>query len=322
GVITMMVEKGSLAVPISAAKPDQFGALKDRAPNRALSSELLSQAERMIELGLMEPAIVLFESALLWDAGNADLYSKIGQIHLLKRQFPSAAAYLLRSIQMQPWPDKPDPYLSLGSAFLGMEKAEESITIWSEALQKYPLDNSFLWSRLAIVFLKGGHNLDAAVYARIALKTFSDEADQMNEVYKRARNKMSNSDLEKLRAIEGDIDGHLNGLRAAADRARKDGKAFMSGEAERVITSFAGVQQEVLNPNLGRLEIGKRPQPLKISDEELAGRFIRGRIDVAKEHLRAGRRDQAIEILQDVIKSYPKNSETESARLALRIIQK
>ena len=82
-----------------------------------------------------------------------------------------------------------------------------------------------------------------------------------------------------------------------------------------------GVQQESNNPALGRIEVGK-PSTMKMSDQELDIRFIRVRIEVAKEHARNGSREKAIEILEDVIKTYPSHPETEAARLALKIFKR
>jgi len=88
-----------------------------------------------------------------------------------------------------------------------------------------------------------------------------------------------------------------------------------------VIANMTGVQKETLESGLGRIEVGK-PSTVTMSDQELDIRFIRGRIEVAKEHVRSGRLDRGIEILEDIIRTYPSNPETEAARLALKIFKR
>ncbi|HVR84581.1 MAG TPA: tetratricopeptide repeat protein, partial [Planctomycetota bacterium] len=323
GIVTAMSPEGqTIAVPIPAMRPEKFGALKDRNPNREVSSLILKMAESQIQSsGPSTQVMHLYRTALIWDSGNAALYAKVGQLNLIGRRYPAAVAYLTRSLQMQPWPEKPEVYRSLGIALAGLRKVEDALTIFQEGLDKYPLDNAQLWGDIAGILEQQKRPVEAAFSARVALKTWSGRAEEMNDLYRRMHDSLSTADLARLRTLESDIDRELGRLRAAADQARRDGKPFMSAEAERVITSMAGVQQESSAPGLDRIEVGK-PSSVKMSDEEIEVRFIRGRIEVAKEHVRSGRTPQAIEILEDLIKTYPRNPETDAARLALKIFKR
>ncbi|MBV8879132.1 MAG: trypsin-like serine protease, partial [Planctomycetaceae bacterium] len=322
GVVSSMTQDGrGFAVPIAAMRPEKFGPLKDRNPNREMSSLHLEFAEQLMKAsGPTDQVMMNYESALLWDSGNSSLYSKVGEMNLLTGRHPSAVAYLIRSLQMQPWPEKAETYRSLGIALLHLKKTPEAISIWKEGLDKYPLDNAQLWGEIAGVLERDRRYSEAALSARLALKTFTGRASEMNDIYKRSLTNLSPAERGSLQSIESDLDNHLGRLRAAADQARRDGKSFMNADAEKVVATMTGVQKESVS-NLGRIEVGK-PKTLKISDEELDIRFIRGRIEVAKEHLRNGHQEQAVEILEDVIKSYPAHPETDAARLCLRIIRR
>ena len=324
GIVTAMAPDGkALAVPITVLKLEKFGALKDRNPNREVSNLLLGVAEDLLKVaGPSVQVMQLFETALAWDSGNAGLYSKVGEMNLIGGRYPAGVAYLTRSLQMQPWPEKAETYRSLGIALVNLKKVDDALAVFREGLDKYPLDNAELWGDIATILDKQKLPVEAAYSARVALKTFSGHAGEMNEIYRRARASLGPADLSRLRDMESDLDNHLGRLRAAADKARRDGKTFINAEAQRVIANMAGVQKETPDARLGRIEVGKTISPVKMSDEELDIRFIRGRIEVAKEHVRIGRVTQGIEILEDLVKTYPANPETEAARLALKIFNR
>ncbi len=325
GVVTASDAGGALAVPISAYRPEKFGPLKARLPNREVSARLLQMADDLIKSdGRGVPpaqAIMYYEVALLWDCGNAALYSKVGQINLSGGRFPVAVAYLTRSLQMEPWPDRADTYRSLGAALAGLRKDEEAVAVWREGLDKFPLDNSELWGALAAALEKSRHPVEAAFSARVALKTFTDHAGVMNDLYRRCRNELAPPDLDRLREMEGDLDAHLGRLRATADKARREGRTFLNAEAERVIATMSGVQ--LVSTALGADRIGPRQaEPAAIPEGELDARFIHGRIEVAREYLRNGKMYKALEILEDVVRTYPAHPETEAARLALKLLKR
>jgi tetratricopeptide (TPR) repeat protein len=329
GVITMLIEDGALAIPISEVKRERFGPLKNRAPNRTMSSHLIAEADKLIQgpanASSTAQAVMLYEEALLWDASNASLYSKVGQINLTARRHLAAAAYLLRSVQLQPWPDKPEVYRDLGLAFAALKKGEEARATWTEGLKKFPLDNSFLWGELGAALEKERAFYEAACCDRIAIRTFSERAGDVNALYKRVEARLTSEEASKLRDLESRLDDHLGRLRADADRARRDGKLFMTPEAEKVFAGFDGVQQEkkeTLTPEVRKLGVGSEPKKTVYSDEELNARFVRSRVEVAKEHARSGRKEKAIEILEDLVATYPSEPETEAGRLLLRLLRK
>jgi tetratricopeptide (TPR) repeat protein len=331
GVVTILVSAGALAIPIEAAKADRFGPLKERAPNRTISLRLITEAEQLLQRASdgssIPQALTLYREALLWDAGNAGLYGKVGKFYLAARRHDAAAAYLARSVQLQPWPETPEVYLDLGLAFAGLRKEEEARAAWGEGAQKFPLDNSALWGAMGAALEKSRHYFESACCARIALHTFSDQSADLNALYQRVEGKLSAEESGKLRDLETGINNHLTRLGAEAERARREGRIYMTPEAEKLIGAFDGVQQETPRgggpPPLPVRQDARTPAPAPpLGDAELDARFVQVRFEVAKEHVRAGRKEKAIEILEDVVRSYPKHPEAERARLLLQLLRK
>jgi hypothetical protein len=65
------------------------------------------------------------------------------------------------------------------------------------------------------------------------------------------------------------------------------------------------------------------PDPAdKLTDDEIERKFIKARIAAAMELFNRGRKDKAIETLEDVIRSYPKHVETVTARKLLEEFRK
>jgi hypothetical protein len=60
----------------------------------------------------------------------------------------------------------------------------------------------------------------------------------------------------------------------------------------------------------------------KLSDDEIDRKFIKARIAASLELYKRGKKDQALEALEDVIKSYPKHVETVTARKLLEEFRK
>jgi hypothetical protein len=66
----------------------------------------------------------------------------------------------------------------------------------------------------------------------------------------------------------------------------------------------------------------KPPPPPPIPDSELDTLFFKAKLQVAESHLKAGKKDKAIEVLEDAIKTYPKHSLVAEARRILDAARK
>ncbi len=329
GVATAIAEDGNtLAASIGLVKPEQFVPLRQRAPNHKMSTMLIGMAEKEMDaatkgrgasLGL---AIMCYQKALIFDAGNASLYAKIGRFNFAASRYDFAIAYYARSLQIQPWPDKgAGVYRELGAALVCNKKFDDAITTWKEGLRKYPLDNSQLWDDVAVIMMDTDNPLEAACSARTALKCFSNNPDAMNAIYKKAREKLPPEDMGKLREYETGLDAWLAELRVQAEKGRKDGKEYLTPEMEKLMQSISGVQQSG-KIDLTKMGFKRGIEKLNVSDSELTEMFVRSRVDTAGELLRAGKIEQAGKTLEDVIQTYPNHPETGYARELLKLIKK
>jgi hypothetical protein len=66
----------------------------------------------------------------------------------------------------------------------------------------------------------------------------------------------------------------------------------------------------------------KAPPPPPIPDSELDTLFFKAKLQVAESHLKSGKKDKAIEVLEDAIKTYPKHSLVAEARRLLESAKK
>lgn len=67
----------------------------------------------------------------------------------------------------------------------------------------------------------------------------------------------------------------------------------------------------------------KRDVPQEtLSDDQIERKFIWARVAVAQDTLKRGSKDKAIEILEDVLKSYPKHKDTEDVKKVLEDMRK
>jgi tetratricopeptide (TPR) repeat protein len=335
GVVTRGKTSGeptAWAIPLHDLRPDQFIPLERRPKDPAKASRILRYAEEMLKfarggVNVKASALIseeLFQLALVEDISNPDTYFKIGMLQRHDKAYSSAAAYLMRSIQIQPWNDAKDlVYHELGACLLAQKRAADAVTVWSEAVAKYPGEAPVVWDALAVVHFETGRYLDAACASRASLRAFGDRAGKMNDIYDKARAKLDREAISKLTEFEGLLDSHVPAARKEAEKARQDGKRFLTPACEKLVASYDGVQREAVGFNFSTLGKGPNaPQPIDIPDKDLIPLFIRSRIAVAGEHLQDGKLKLAAEVLEDVIKVYPDHPDTESARDLLKLINR
>jgi len=66
----------------------------------------------------------------------------------------------------------------------------------------------------------------------------------------------------------------------------------------------------------------KPPPPPPIPDSELDTLFFKAKLQVAESHLKSGKKDKAVEVLEDAIKTYPKHSLVAEAQRILAAARK
>src|SRR6185503_8937758 len=163
GVVTRGKFKGeptAWAIPLHDFRPDEFISLEQRPKDPAKASKILRYAEQLLwlskgngsKLGL-SVAQDLFFLALVDDISNADTYFKIGLLRRHEQEYSSAAAYLIRSIQIQPWNDSKDVvYHELGICLFELDRRGDAMSVWAEAVAKFPGESARVWDALAIAY--------------------------------------------------------------------------------------------------------------------------------------------------------------------------
>jgi len=333
GIVTWGATAGeptAFAIPLNDFRPDQFIPLERRPKNPANASKLLRKAEDLLKMAKEGKTFTaalsgnLFQMALLEDISNSDTYFKIGLLHRHYKAYRPAAAYLMRSIQIQPWNDAKDlAYHELGASLVGLGSISDGMIVWNEAVVKYPGEAARVWDALAIAHFETARFLDAACASRASLRAYGERAGKMNDIYDKSRQRLDPADIAKLTEFEKSIDAQVRDSRKSAEKAQQDGKRFMTPACEKLVDSFEGVQKEAAGFNFSSLGKGPNaPKPIDIPDKDLIPLFIQSRIAVAGEHLTAGKLKLAAEVLEDVIKTYPDHPEAKAARELLDLINK
>jgi tetratricopeptide (TPR) repeat protein len=333
GVVTAGMVNGepiAWAIPLHDLRPDRFVPLDRRAKNPAKAAAYLRYAETLLkqaEKGNPVAAALagdFFMLALTEDISNPDIYFKIGMIQRNTRRARSAAAYLIRSLQLQPWCDaKDEPYSELGIALCELGKTQEAIDVWNEGLAKFPSDAGRTWDDLAVYHFDGARFLEAACATRASNRTSAPRAQHMNDLYQQCRKRLDRGGLSKLAAYENDLTEAIRRAQKESDLARQGSKRFLTSRGAEVISSFGGVQGEAANFDFSTLGKGPNtPKDTPFTDTERVSLFIIGRVGVAREFLKMDKIEKAVEILEDLIQTYPEHPETANARLYLSVIRK
>jgi len=99
--------------------------------------------------------------------------------------------------------------------------------------------------------------------------------------------------------------------------ARREYRVKTKGKEETLIEDYLDVQ---LGGEKG-VATPKEP-PAPVSDAEMDNLFFKAKMTVAESHLKAGRKAQAVEILEEIIKAYPKHPGIPDARRHLEEAKK
>jgi tetratricopeptide (TPR) repeat protein len=313
-----------LAIPVSLAKPSRFVALRDRRPNPALVSEFVAMGDRCLKaaqsgsrLGL-EMAVHFYLTALTHDFNSPEMYSKLGTLHRNAGRFGTATAYLVRALRLQPWPDSGSAcYHELGVSLVESGRAPDAILAWNEGIAKYGAESPKIWDDLAIFWANRRNWLEAAYCSRVAFKTFAGRGEVMNKLYRSARNQLTPDQAHELQDRESGIDAMLERMKASSGKAREEGRPSLTKEFEAFLKSFEGAQKESWDPRLNPSD----PEGPRLADDEVNTAFIQVRLRDALDHHRKGQKDKAIEILEGLIKSFPKHPDTAEVRRTLELIR-
>jgi hypothetical protein len=89
-------------------------------------------------------------------------------------------------------------------------------------------------------------------------------------------------------------------------------------------SSVDTVYEDYTDVQFGDEKAGKEkaPPPPPIPDAEMENLFFKAKLQVAESHLKAGKKDKAAEILEEIIKTYPRHPQIAEARRLLEEAKK
>ena len=99
--------------------------------------------------------------------------------------------------------------------------------------------------------------------------------------------------------------------------ARREYRVKNQGVEVTVIEDY-----QVVQLGSGKAEAAPEPPPAPVSDAEMENLFFKAKMTAAETHLQAGRKDKAADILEEIIKSYPKHPKIPDARRLLEQARK
>jgi tetratricopeptide (TPR) repeat protein len=309
-------EVGGLAIPLHDFRPDVFVPLSRRESNPARAAKSLALAERLLksahERNSASAALLaetFFRQALAEDFPNADTHYKLGLIYRRTNRLFPGTAYLVRALQIRPWPESGGKcYYELGVALAYLGRKEQALAAWREGLAKYPLESD-LWDVMAAFHWNQGRILEAAYFSRAAIRTFAGRAQKMNELYQRAREKLAPEELARLRDREAALEAELESLRARSEEARREGKAFLTAEGERLIRDYDGIQKQAPEG-----PAPPPPAPAGATGGDARARAAQYFLKAAKAFLLERKTEQALEIFEELVQDYPERPEAREAQ--------
>ena len=122
--------------------------------------------------GMIDEALVAYESALAAGAGSARFLNRMGELYLRSEQFAKAVDAFHRSLSEQP--GQLPVYSKLGEAYLAQSRLDSAIHYVEQALQLAP-DATMVRSSLGGLYLKAGDRESAKAHLDTAL--LIDEAN-------------------------------------------------------------------------------------------------------------------------------------------------
>lgn len=334
GVVTLKDYRADtgLAIPAWEFQPERFVPLRQRPPDPAASAELMNEAERCMRVAREERslralvvAVHLYEEASTWDPGNGELLLKMGMFQALGGENEIAAAYIVRGLRLNAWPEKgPVVYLAAAGVLGRMGRARDCVTVAVEGFLKYPDRSRELFDILATANFQAGHWAEAARWSNMAIKQGSQTPQDMNQVLQESRRKMTPEETGRFLEDDATIDARMVALKRDAQAAERERKPSMHESFAALLAGFEGVQRE--GGATGLEGVGRRAGSVAadadlVSDDEVTRQFLDAQLRVAREHLRAGRLDQARSALEDIVKTSPRSPQAKDAKTLVDLMK-
>jgi len=253
----------NVAVPLHDFDPKAFVGLEKRRANRreclrlfmAAVSVAASSAGREDEdkrsrtraKGWIE-ALRLFERALVHDPTNWRVASEIGELKVMLDDHGAGAAYLVRSIRLNPWgAGEGKRYGALALALAALNRKRDVMTVLDEAVAKYPRGAPALWRHRALASASEEHWAKAVESAAVAIHLLNREGDEedlrsrrrMSALLKHARRKAGTASSPGLETNVGSVSDHLTDMERTAAVAAGEGREYITPDFAGLVRGFS-----------------------------------------------------------------------------------
>jgi tetratricopeptide (TPR) repeat protein len=290
GIVTFQfnnLQALNFAIPLKDVDLTKFGPLTDHKADPARSAELLKEAKAFSAAAAQAKseqgeeseafkkysyyAFYCYSESLIYDPSNPEIYTDIGTQYIQLGLDESAAAYLVRAVEIRPWGvNNAVTYNNLGFAYSRQKLDDKAVAAWKEGQAKFPYTAS-LWDHLAQYSMDKELYPDAAYDASVALACGGsrNRVTALQRLLRDARAKLDDDEKAELtKKIDHDsIAEALDKMRIKSNKARKRRSLYMT-------TAFVDLMKEVGTMDVPGVEDKISQVPLKAPDNLAIGEDV------------------------------------------------
>ena len=336
----------AFAIPLDKFNTSSFISWNMRATDQKKAAELSQAAalylkvaqERLRRFGKDDPgtqwfnyvALTLYRMSLMHWRHNTDIYFSIGTLYSALEQHVPAAAYLQRSIELEPWgTEDGKQYCVLGVALDKQDRQDDALIVWREGIAKYPKTAGNIWECIAAVLMKKRDYAEAAFAATAALRIGGPQIDKrkLEELRGDASRRLRAEARSALKTREANLWGEVNELDRKSKQARIAKTKYINADFEAFMKKFEAVREETEKVAEGiwgpeekrKTEPEPKPEPTTPAPptDYAAAKWIESRMAMARLCKQHGLIGKARTYLKEIVDKYPDKPATQEARKLL-----
>jgi tetratricopeptide (TPR) repeat protein/V8-like Glu-specific endopeptidase len=289
GIVSFLIKDKqamNFAIPIRDIDFTHFVPLTQHKADPTHATELLKEAKQFADLArqaLQEEgadsdnykrytsyAAYCFSEALIYDPSNPEIYTDIGTENIAMHEFESAAAYLIRAVEIRPWGINDSlTYHELGLAYDRQQMDDKAIAAWNEGLAKFPY-SGVLWDDIAVYQLDKEQYSDAAYSASVSLACGGRKSRiaALQKIVRTARDHLDDSDkADLLKKTDHDaICQALDDMRVKSNKARKRRSLYMTTDFVELMKKEGTLDVPGVEDRIAQ-DVLKAPEALAIGED-------------------------------------------------------
>jgi V8-like Glu-specific endopeptidase/tetratricopeptide (TPR) repeat protein len=289
GIVTFQftnLQALNFAIPLRDIDMTKFGPLTEHKADPTRSAELLKQAKQFTEAArqmlqqqgadsdeyrkALAYANQCYAEALIYDPSNPEIYTDIGTQDVGLGMYDSAAAYLVRAVEIRPWGiNNSLTYHELGLSYDRQNMGDKALITWKEGQAKFPY-TAALWDDISVYQLDKEQYSDAAYSASVALACGGRKARivGLQRIVRTAREHLDESEkAELLKKTDHDaICQALEEMRVKSNKARKHRTLYMTEEFVDLMKQVGTLDVPGVEDKIAQVPL-KAPEALAIGED-------------------------------------------------------